>query len=229
MTEAAGMDEKKEIVEILQNISGKFPPTVIFDDWVKCVAISIQNACTGEADEIFMDRENQYRAVIDKYDAGIDDSFARMTAHLYNALLENIEDVLGIVYMEASMGNKNAGQFFTPTQISRIKARIIADQIERKNGKIYKLYEPTSGSGGIILETAKELQKKGIDYENCMYVVAQDLDWRCVYMTYVQLSLIGINAVVAQGNAIEDPFRPGKGYPMNRLFFTPKKMGVLDR
>lgn len=187
------MDEKKEIVRMLQDISGKYPPSVIFDDWVKCVAIAIQNACVNEIDEIFQEREKQYKAIIDKYDIDIADNFAQMTAHLTTAMERNIEDVLGLVYMEASMGNKKAGQFFTPPQISKIKAKIIANNIEKTDKEKYRLYEPTSGSGGIILEVAKELQIKGIDYQNCMYVVAQDLDWRCVYMTYVQLSLIGIN------------------------------------
>lgn len=220
------MDEKKVIVRILNDISGKFPPDVIFDDWVKCLAIAIQNACMDKVDETFQIREKQYKAVIEKYDFDINDCFAQMTALLTKAMENNIEDVLGIVYMEASMGNKNAGQFFTPQAISKLKAKIISVSIENKK---YKLYEPTCGSGGIILEITRELSKKGIDYMNCMDVVAQDLDWRCVYMTYVQLSLLGINAVVAQGDTIEDPYEPGGKYPAQRLFFTPKKMGVLDR
>lgn len=223
------MDEKKEIVKILQDISGKFPPGVIFDDWVKCVAIAIQNACVNANDELSQEREKQYKAIIDKYDIDITDNFAQMTAMLVNAMERNIEDVLGLVYMEASMGNKNAGQFFTPPSISKMKAKIIANNIEKTDKEIYRLYEPTSGSGGMILEVAKELQIKGIDYQNCMCVVAQDLDWRCVYMTYVQLSLIGINAVVAQGDSITEPFQIGKEYPIYKLFHTPKKMGVLDR
>ena len=31
------------------------------------------------------------------------------------------------------------------------------------------------------------------------------------------------------GEAIEEPFEICKEYPIHRLFFTPKKMGVLDR
>ena len=171
---------------------------------------------------------NQVKAVIEKYDFDINDCFGKMTMFLTRAMENDMEDVLGIVYMEASMGNKNAGQFFTPQAISKLKAKMIASDVVKNYGK-YNVYEPTCGSGGIIIEIAKELLKKGRDYINCMDVVAQDLDWRCVYMTYVQLSLLGIDAVVAQGDTIEDQYKPDGKYPMQRLFFTPKKMGVLDR
>lgn len=222
------MDDKKEIVKMLQKISGKYPANVIFDDWIKCLAISIQNACTYEIDEVFEEREKQFKSIIEKYGASINEKFAEMTKFLINALTRKIEDVLGIVYMEASMGNKNVGQFFTPTQVSQIISKITASKIESNSEEIYKLYEPTSGSGGAILEIANELQIKGVNYQKCMHVIAQDLDWRCVYMTYVQLSLLGINAIVAQGDTLIEPYAPGKEYPKSRLFFTPKKMGVLD-
>lgn len=221
------MNDKQIIVEILQDTSGKFPQTVIFDDWVKCLAISIQNSCKNVVDEIFLDRERQYKSIIEKYGNDITDIFAQMTIHLANALEKEIEDVLGIVYMEASMGNKGAGQFFTPTSISSLSARIVMNKIEKGELDTYTLYEPTSGSGGMILEIAKNLKEKGINYQKSIYVIAQDLDWRCVYMTYVQLSLLGISGIVIQGDSLEEPFEPGKEYPKHRLFFTPKRMGVL--
>ena len=224
-------DAKKAMVNILMDMSGRFPPNVIFDDWIKCLAIAIQNSCVKVTDEVFSDREEQYRAVISKYDSDIEDIFSQMTALLGFALDEKTEDVLGIVYMEASMGNKNAGQFFTPSGISAIKAKITASQIakglKKNNKKNYRLYEPTSGSGGIIMEIVRELQKRGIDYSRHICVTAQDLDWRCVYMTYIQLSLLDINAVVAQGDCIEEPFEEGNEYPAHRLFITPKRMERL--
>ena len=77
----------------------------------------------------------------------------------------------------------------------------------------------------MILAVAAVLKEKGIDYQKCLDVVAQDLDWNGVYMTYIQLSLLGIPAVVVQGDTLTDPYR--KGYEGRRIFRTPAKMGIL--
>lgn len=37
-------------------------------------------------------------------------------------------------------------------------------------------------------------------------MVCQDLDWTAVYMCYVQLSLFGVKAIVAQGNTLSEPY-----------------------
>jgi len=44
-------------------------------------------------------------------------------------------------------------------------------------------------------------------------------------MTYVMLSLLGINAVVAQGDTLTEPYYPG--YPKDRVFRTPANKGAL--
>ena len=49
-------------------------------------------------------------------------------------------------------------------------------------------------------EKAKTMKRMGLNYQSKMKVVAQDLDWLSVYMTYIQLSLLGINAIVVQEN-----------------------------
>ena len=45
-------------------------------------------------------------------------------------------------------------------------------------------------------------------------------------MCYVQLSLFGINAVVVQGDTLAEPYT-GDSYPQNRVFRTPRNMGLL--
>ena len=46
------------------------------------------------------------------------------------------------------------------------------------------------------------MQRKGIDYRRKSFFVAQDIDIRCVWMAYIQLSLYGIPAVVIHGNTL---------------------------
>lgn len=64
-------------------------------------------------------------------------------------------------------------------------------------------------------------EKRGISWRK-VKVIAQDLDWNGVYMTYVQLSLLGIDAIVAQGNTLQEPYIDG--YPQERVFYTPARM-----
>ena len=56
-------------------------------------------------------------------------------------------------------------------------------------------------------------------------VVCQDLDWTAVYMCYVQLSLLGVKAIVVQGDTLAEPYK--KCYPKERVFYTPAKRGLL--
>ena len=55
----------------------------------------------------------------------------------------------------------------------------------------------------MILAFAKALNRKGLNYQKMLKVTAQDLDWNSVYMSYVQLSIAGINAVVIQGDTLK--------------------------
>lgn len=77
----------------------------------------------------------------------------------------------------------------------------------------------------MIIAAAMELKSKGVNYQDELEVVAQDLDWNCVYMCYIQLSLLGISAVVVQGDTLCEPY--GKDTPKQRVMVTPMKKGVL--
>ena len=86
------------------------------------------------------------------------------------------------------------------------------------------LVDSIAGGGGLILATAKVLCDKGINYQRCLDVVARDLDWNGVYMTYVQLTIIGIKAVVIQGDTLAEP---EKNYNAERFLITPAKIGAI--
>nr|DAZ74261.1 MAG TPA: type I restriction-modification system methyltransferase [Caudoviricetes sp.] len=88
--------------------------------------------------------------------------------------------------------------------------------------KVYSFYEPSTGGGGMIIAAARVLKERGMNPQRCMDVVAQDLDWKAVHMTYLQLSLLGIKATVVQGNSLTEPYT-GRGYPPARVLYTPAK------
>ena len=138
-----------------------------------------------------------------------------------------MEDVLGAIYMEAGCGNKNTGQFFTPFHVSLACAQLTVREQDVNEAHPLYFNEPSAGSGGMVIAAARALKERGINYQNCMKVVAQDLDWNCVYMTYVQLSLYGVDGIVVQGNTLTEPLTSLKAYPKERVFITPKKAGLL--
>ena len=76
----------------------------------------------------------------------------------------------------------------------------------------------------MIIAAAEILRKRGLNHQRCMEVVAQDLDWKGVYMTYLQLSLLGIKV---QGNTLSEPFTDLRSYPKERVLLTPAQKGML--
>lgn len=214
---------KKEIVKNIMSMSGKYAPYNIFSDWVELMALTIQNQCCLFRDNLWKKREEQYLDIAKRYTHDELIRFGDMLGMLVQIFAEGkISDVLGEIYMEAGLGNKNTGQFFTPYHLSLMCAKMA---LSEEPDSIIEVNEPSCGGGGMIIGMAAALNEKGIDYSRRMRVVAQDLDWKSVYMTYVQLSLLGINAKVVQGNTLGEPYI--KGYPNERVLITPAGMGVL--
>ena len=59
---------KEKIIEIINDLSGSYPPHVVFDDWVKAGAIAIQNEYTNkQIDDAWEKREKEYVDILNKY------------------------------------------------------------------------------------------------------------------------------------------------------------------
>lgn len=85
-------------------------------------------------------------------------------------LMDEIEldadaDVLGDLYeyligMFAANSGAKAGEFYTPHQVSDIMARILTAGREDKEN--YSLYDPTMGSGSLLITTASYMKNAGV-------------------------------------------------------------------
>lgn len=69
-------------------------------------------------------------------------------------------DVLGDAYEYmisnfAASAGKKAGEFYTPQQVSKILSKIVADGKQR----LRSVYDPTCGSGSLLLRVARETKK----------------------------------------------------------------------
>lgn len=213
---------KDEIVRKINALSGSHSPYEIFRDWIEWSALGIQNSLCLFHDDTWKFREQRYMDIVKKYPRKDIDVFVEMFALLTMELEEEISDVLGWIYMHAEMGSKQTGQFFTPFHLSLLTAEMgIPQDISEENPLI--MSEPSCGGGGMIIATARVLKERGLNYQRCMKVFAQDLDWKGVYMTYVQLSLLGIRAVVVQGDSLAG----AEYYPEERRLRTPAEKGVV--
>ena len=211
-----------ELQKAVLSMAGRYSAYEIFTDWIEVSALAMANSTCIIQDKHWQTREEKYKTIMNKYTHEEQIKFCEMLAWFVEDIEENPRDVLGEAFMRGGMGADATGQFFTPFNISLMMADV---NVQGYTDGDMKVLEPSCGSGGGIIAMAVVLKNKGINYQNVMKVVAQDLDWRCVYMCYLQLSYMGIDAICVQGNTLLDPYR--EGYPTARVLRTPKNMGVL--
>jgi type I restriction-modification system DNA methylase subunit len=166
-------------------------------------AISISNSVDlAQRDR----REARYMEIVGRYDKEEASRFPQMFSELVMELEIALTDVLGEVFMEMDLGSKWHGQFFTPYSVCKMMASLQVDdhmkELVEARGFI-RANEPACGGGAMMIALAESMQTAGINYQQHLHVVAQDLDLKAVCMAYVQLSLLHIPAVVIHGNSLE--------------------------
>lgn len=118
-------------------------------------------------------------------------------------------DVLGFIYEYlisnfAANAGKKAGEFYTPHEVSLLMSEIVADHL--KNQEHIKIYDPTSGSGSLLINIGRSLAKH-IDNENNIKYFAQELKGNTYNLTRMNLVMRDIlpdNIVVRNGDTLEE-------------------------
>ena len=118
-------------------------------------------------------------------------------------------DVLGFIYeylisMFAANAGKKAGEFYTPHEVSLLMSEIVADHLKDRNE--IKIYDPTSGSGSLLINIGKSVAKF-VDNENNIKYYAQELKQNTYNLTRMNLVMRGIlpdNIVTRNGDTLED-------------------------
>lgn len=213
-----------KIRDRIMQIAGRYSVEEVFADWVHMTAIAISNASDVRRGELWEKREESYKNTMQRYQAQERDSICEMTGMLVESLSE-MHDALGEIYMHLGMGAKKTGQFFTPQSVSRLCAQLVVENQKPDEDGIYRINEPACGSGGMVIAAMNEMRARGINYQRDCKVVCQDLDWRCVDMCYVQLSLLGVKAVVVQGSTLSEPY--SRETSEEKIFRTPAEKGLL--
>lgn len=193
------------MIKLFEKFRYKHDLFSVFTDFLEMASISIANA----VDLIhFNKREKRYLEIVNKYSKEEAAIFPQLLGELVTALEKEPRDVLGEVFMQMGLSDSWKGQFFTPMSLAQLMAQMVIQDYEsiiKKQG-VVTVNEPAVGGGVTIIALALALKEKGYNYQKCLRVVAQDIDIRSVYMSYLQFSLLGIDAVVMRGDTLAYKF-----------------------
>jgi type I restriction enzyme M protein len=118
-------------------------------------------------------------------------------------------DVLGFIYEYlisnfAANAGKKAGEFYTPHEVSVLMSEIIAHHLQ--DCEEIKIYDPTSGSGSLLINIGQSVAKH-INDKNKIKYYAQELKENTYNLTRMNLVMRGIlpdNIVTRCGDTLED-------------------------
>ncbi|MCK6517638.1 type I restriction-modification system subunit M [Myxococcota bacterium] len=115
-------------------------------------------------------------------------------------------DILGDAYEYlmrnfATESGKSKGQFYTPPEVARVMARIIG--IDRARSARDVLYDPTCGSGSLLLKAFEEARHRtGI----ALTVYGQEMDNATCALATMNMVLHGnTTAMILSGNTLAEP------------------------
>jgi type I restriction enzyme M protein len=116
-------------------------------------------------------------------------------------------DVLGFIYEYlisnfAANAGKKAGEFYTPHEVSDLMSRIVASHL--KGRRQIEIYDPTSGSGSLLLNIGQAVGRHMGDPDRIKYY-AQELKANTFNLTRMNLVMRGIkpdNIVARNGDSL---------------------------
>jgi type I restriction enzyme M protein len=119
------------------------------------------------------------------------------------------DDILGDAYEYlmrhfATESGKSKGQFYTPAEVSRIMAQVLGIRAA-KTSNATTVYDPTCGSGSLLLKVADEARTK-------LTIYGQEKDATTAGLARMNMILHdNAEAQVVQGNTLTDPKFMDKG------------------
>ncbi|MBP3468625.1 MAG: type I restriction-modification system subunit M [Lachnospiraceae bacterium] len=219
-------EDDPETVEYVQKNIGYFIEYKnLFSTWLTMGrdfnVSNVRDALSAFSRLIYRSHKRVFEGIFRTLETGLsklgDNSGAQTKA--INGLLQLIKDipmdgrqdydVLGFIYeylisMFAANAGKKAGEFYTPHEVSILMSEIIADHL--KDEKEIKIYDPTSGSGSLLINIGRSVSKYMEDKNNVKYY-AQEIKENTFNLTRMNLVMQGIkpdNIIVRNGDTLED-------------------------
>lgn len=222
------IDSKKEFLRVFNQLTNRHRSWDVWRDFIVMYACALSNPVDKQH---YDEREALYLRTIKKYNKQEQPLFSELAAHTVMALEENPEqDFLGSIFMSLNLGSQHNGQFFTPYHVCELMAEVsMQDSVLKieKEGYI-TINDPCCGAGATLIAgvhaAKKRLEQAGYNYQNHVFVVAQDIDMTVALMCYIQLSLLGVAGYVKVGNSLTDPITTNdstENYWYTPMYFFP--------
>ena len=208
-------EHRKNFVKLLNNFNAYgYSRFNVFNDFLHMAAITIADSSDpyflANSKKTVEAREEEYKNVIGRYKPELQNYFGEMLAELVLEMgtycPDHLTDVLGELFMELGFADQWKGQCFTPQSVCDMMGMITFDV-----GRVQSLIDEKGfvtvndgavGAGAIILGAANEMRRSGFNPQKQMLAVVNDIDERCVWMSYIQLSLYGLPAIVMRQNTL---------------------------
>lgn len=225
--ETKKVDPKKEFLKTFGQLTYHHRAWDVWRDFIVMFSCSLSNPVDKSH---YDEREKRYLKIIKKYNKQEQKLFPELAAHTVLALEDNPEqDFLGGIFMELNLGSGKNGQFFTPYHVCDLMSKIAMDDISKdieQKGYI-TIHDPCCGAGATLIagvhEAKRQLEKKNLNFQNHVLVVAQDIDEVVALMCYIQLSLLGVAAYIKVGNTFTEPIADGdstENYWFTMMYFS---------
>lgn len=198
------MDISDLLLKTAEITRGRIDRQSVFRDFLAFCACTLSN----RTDPVHLDtRTQQLNDLARKYTTQELETFMTAFNQLTAQIAKNVQrgsfiDVFGPVFGQLHPKEGPLKQNFSPPSIGNIISRISYQDIMPSDKGYATCMEPTCGSGILCLENAQTFADHGYNPCEQLVVQASDLDIQCVHMTYIQLSLYCVPAVVIRGDVI---------------------------
>jgi type I restriction-modification system DNA methylase subunit len=198
----ANKEHRKTLVKTIEKLAYKYGRHNVFNDFVYMSAAALSQPMNYR-----QEREDEYLRRIKMYDKDTQVLLAGMLGELVLAFeKERFADILGDIYSSMNLTNSSSGQVFTPYHICKMMAAMSGDtdglsaEIEQKG--YIMVSDPCCGAGAMLIAFADNCMDCGINYQQSVLFIAQDIDPAVALMCYVQMSLLGMAGYVIIGNSL---------------------------
>lgn len=209
---SATSEHRKNFVKLIDKLAYRHSRWNVFNDFLELSAVSFSNAdtyCLVTDRKTWEEREKRATKTISKYTHEEQQIFPKLLAELtlqFEDDCPHYRDVLGETFHAMEFHDEWKGQFFTPQPVSDMIGMITVDteNIKQriKERGFFTALEPCCGSGSMILGLVNAIHSAGINHSKQVLIQANDIDERCVFMTYLQLTLAGVPAIVQQKDSL---------------------------
>lgn len=223
--EALTEDDAETVKYIRENIGYFIAYNDLFSTWIKMGkdfdVSNVMDALSAFSRLINPTHKKVFEGVFNTLQTGLsklgDSSASRTKAissliHLIKDIPMDAKqdyDVLGFIYeylisMFAANAGKKAGEFYTPHEVSLLMSEIVAWHLNDRTE--IQIYDPTSGSGSLLINIGRSVAKH-IDDENNIKYYAQELKQNTYNLTRMNLVMRGIipdNIITRNGDTLEE-------------------------